>query len=302
MGGRLAKKLAANSAVTISSRKSVIPAELKLHNASGAVLHESLLKADTFPKGINTVIHMAALNEWDCVKYPSQAIRVNIDETRIILENSIAAGVQNFIYFSTAHVYASPLVGFIDETTRTVPQHPYAITHKAAEDYVMAACLQKKIHGIVVRLSNSFGAPVLPSVNRWTLLTNDLCRQAIEKQKMVLLSNGCQYRDFVCLADVENVIHAMVNRPKDFVKLIYNLGSGESMRVIDMARLIAKEYEALFNEKIDIHLPEGAVETKEESLSFSVERLLEQGCHIANKVDDEIRDLLLFCERHFVKA
>ncbi|HSC36826.1 MAG TPA: NAD(P)-dependent oxidoreductase, partial [Chitinophagaceae bacterium] len=115
VGGRIARKLSAGHQVIISSRNKVSPESLALHGRVQQAAHNDLLSKDTFPRDIDTVIHMAALNEHDCVRHPSEAIRVNIDETRIVLENSIAAGVQHFIYFSTAHVYASPLKGSITE-------------------------------------------------------------------------------------------------------------------------------------------------------------------------------------------
>lgn len=300
VGGRLAKALSKENNVIVSSRKAIGADQLAMHGPVSQVLHADILQKETFPLQISTVIHLAALNEWDCVSHPSEAIRVNIDETRIILENSIAAGAKQFIYFSTAHVYASPLKGKIDETMLPVPVHPYAITHKAAEDYVVAAALQKKIKGIIIRLSNSFGAPVLPTVNRWTLLANDLCRQAIEKKKLVLLSNGCQYRDFVCLADVENILRTIIEaNPERFNKIIYNLGAGSSMRVIDMANMIATCYQELFGEAIPVQLPDGAVATNEPALHFSVERLLSEGCAIGNSVTAELKGLLLFCSKYF---
>ena len=122
--------------------------------------------------------------------------------------------VERFIYFSTAHIYGAPLEGTITEKSLPSPVHPYAITHRAAEDYVIAAAKQKRIQGTVLRLSNSFGAPVSPHVNRWTLLANDLCRQAVEKGTITLRSNGCQYRDFICLTDVEEVMAKMLTNPK----------------------------------------------------------------------------------------
>ncbi len=301
VGARLTKKLSSQYNIIVSSRKKVEQEILNLHGDIKQVLHKKLLFPESFPENIDTIIHLAALNELDCVKYPSEAIQVNIDETRMILENAIASGVKNFIYFSTAHIYSSPLHGFINEETLPVPVHPYAITHKAAEDFVVAARLQKKINGIIIRLSNSFGAPVLSSVNRWTLLANDLCRQAIEKESLTLVSNGCQYRDFVCLTDVEEVIKVMMNRPEDFKKIIYNLGAGKSMSVIDLANAIALEYANLYSKDLAINLPIGAIEKDESALTFSIDSLLQEGCVIKNDIKAELHELLTFCHQNFSK-
>ena len=232
-----------------------------------------------FP-AVDTVIHLAALNEWDSVKFPSEAIRVNVDETRIILENSISAGVKRFIYFSTAHIYGAPLTGEVSETSLPRPVHPYAITHRAAEDYVLAASSsQKRINGIVLRLSNSFGAPVSADVNRWTLLANDLCRQAVEKGRLKLNSNGCQYRDFVCLTDVEDitVIDCGIGTLSLKHYSVYNVGSGLPLRIIDMARIIEQLCVTMLKKNVPIALPQDSRNTEEGKLEFSIDRLLSEG-------------------------
>jgi UDP-glucose 4-epimerase len=298
VGGRLARRLAQEHEVYISSRKKLDKPELRLYGNVTLVDHSALFDMETFP-AVDTVIHLAALNEWDSVKYPSEAIRVNVDETRIILENSIVRSVNRFIYFSTAHVYGSPLSGKINETTIPQPVHPYSITHRAAEDYVVAASRQNRINGIVLRLSNSFGAPVSADVNRWTLVANDLCRQAVEKGKMTLSTNGCQWRDFICLTDVEDILASMVERKHPLKQIIYNLGSGLPLRVIDLARVIEKLCITVLKKNIPVELPANAKETEEPKPDFSIDRLLEDGFRINNDVNLELEKLLQFCADHF---
>lgn len=301
MGGRLSRRLSEEHEVWASSRKPVEENILNLHGGIKRIDHAMLLQEATFPGSFDAVIHLAALNEIDCVKYPSEAIRVNIDETRIILENSIARKIDQFIYFSTAHVYGAPLVGSISEDTITRAVHPYSITHRAAEDYIVAATQQKKIQGTVIRLSNAFGAPVSPHVNRWTLLANDLCRQAVEKGKLTLRSNGCQYRDFICITDVEEVIAKMLTSPKPLSKIIYNLGSGISMRVIDMADMIIQTAVTVLQKNISLDLPADQIPSREPSLNYSVRRLLDEGYQIANDVNLELERLLQFCSENFAR-
>jgi len=299
-GGRIARRLAADYKVIVSSRTQPGAGMLALHHDPDYINHSELLEKKHFPEGIDTVIHMAALNERDCLSRPSEAIQVNIDQTRIILDNAISRGVSRFFYFSTAHIYGSPLQGLINESTLPAPQHPYAITHRAAEDYVVAATRQNKISGNVLRLSNSFGAPVTASVNRWTLLANDLAKQAVEKRSVSLVSNGCQFRDFITLEDVENAVFQMlaVDASK-FPDLIYNLGSGRSMRVIDMAERIISNYKELFGHTINIRLPQNAAPSVEPLLTYSNEQLLAAGIHLSNDVDKELKNLLKFCSENF---
>ena len=299
VGGRLTRRLSAEHEVWASSRHPVSETVLRLHGNVRRIDHAQLLDPDTFPAFIDTVIHLAAMNEMDCVKYPSEAIRVNVDETRKMLENSIQRGVSRFIYFSTAHIYGSPLQGNITETSLPVPVHPYAITHRAAEDYVVAATTQKKIKGIIFRLSNSFGAPVSPHVNRWTLVANDLCRQAVEKGALTLNSNGCQFRDFICLTDVEELIARLLTQVQHPEHIIYNLGSGVSMRVLDMADAIIRTAVTVLKKNIPLEIPAGVATTTEPLLNYSVDRLLSEGYEILNDVNMELEKLLQFCNDYF---
>jgi UDP-glucose 4-epimerase len=299
VGGRLTRRLSEEHEVWATSRNAVPETILRLHGNVKPIEHTKVLNANTFPASIDTVIHLAALNEIDCVKFPSEAIRVNVDESRIVLENSISHGVERFIYFSTAHIYGSPLQGDVSEDTLPFPIHPYAITHRAAEDYVLSASLQKRIKGTILRLSNSFGAPISRYVNRWTLLANDLCRQAVEKGRLTLKSNGCQFRDFICLSDVEEIVAAILMHNKELSHIIYNLGSGISVRVLDMADAIIKSAVPVLNKNIALDLPADSQPTQEPFFNYSVARLLSDGFHITNDVTLELNRLLEFCSEQF---
>src|SRR2546423_14306040 len=54
---------------------------------------------------VDTVIHLAAVNEIQSAKSPELALRVNGLGTLNLLRASMESGVRRFIYFSTAHVY-----------------------------------------------------------------------------------------------------------------------------------------------------------------------------------------------------
>src|SRR5215213_10179508 len=144
VGGRLTQYLSSikGNRIIALSRKAdqlaiELPENVKVMSPENYKGNESLLRST------DAIIHLASLNEHDCVKRPQQAIEVNIGETVQWLDLAQQAGINKFFYFSTAHVYAKPLHGFFDENSITKPVHPYAITHKCAEDYVLAYRLEK---------------------------------------------------------------------------------------------------------------------------------------------------------------
>ena len=75
-----------------------------------------------------------------------------------------------------------------------------------------------------------------------------------KKEAMHLSSNGCQYRDFICLEDVEAVVERMI-LIKKLKHKIYNLGSGISVRVIDMANSISTTAITVLKKNIPVHRP-----------------------------------------------
>ena len=100
------------------------------------ILNESSIVNCLKGKNIDIIIHLAALNEIDSMKDPKLALEVNTKGTYKLLDLACKAGIKNFIYFSTFHVYGDVLESVITEETPTRPFHPYAITHRAAEDFV----------------------------------------------------------------------------------------------------------------------------------------------------------------------
>lgn len=259
------------------------------------VLHPEAVMADTAEiRGADVFIHLAAMNENDCVKYPEKAIEVNIARTLQWLDLANNAGIPKFIYFSTAHVYGKPLEGHYDENTITRPVHPYAITHKCAEDYVLAYSSGKGMSNTVVRLTNSFGGAAFPTANRWTLLVSDLCRSAVNTGKMTLLGDGTQLRDFICLHDVcAATAHLMNLIDVKTSGQIFNLGAGHSISVWDMAMLVKHRAEEVLGRPIDLirKFPSGFESVK---LTISIEKLLSSGFTLKNDVECEINSTIQY--------
>jgi UDP-glucose 4-epimerase len=260
------------------------------------VLHPETFQQDTLLwKNVDAFIHLAALNENDCIKNPFQAIDVNISQPLQWLDAVYNAGIKTFVYFSTAHVYGKPLTGFYDESSLTVPVHPYAITHKCAEDYVLAYHVEKGMSNLVIRLTNSFGGPAFPTADRWTLLVNDLCRSAVTKSQMTLLSDGSQLRDFICLEDVCRAVDHLARRVSPEEKNpIYNLGSGTSMSVWDMAIMVKSIAETFLREPVELTRKEPGQPSEKYLLEIANTKLLKSGFVLRGSMEEEIKTTLLY--------
>lgn len=305
IGGRLANHLAGQPGykVTVTTRKNIsetisyqIPSHIQIiHGVSPSSMEEAIGKTDI-------VIHLAALNEIDSLKRPLEAIQVNVLESFIVLESAIKHKVKKFIYFSTAHVYGAPLRGVITEKIIPRPVHPYALTHHAFEDFVTAARDNKKIDALVLRLSNSFGRPSFLSADRWTLLVNDLCREAITKNQMTMKTAGLQQRDFICLLDVCRAVQYFIETANEkCLDGVFNLGGNNAMPVIEMANLIKERVRVLFDKEIMLSAPKASTAEMQEDylLQYDISKLLSTGFSLKNNIIDEIDNMLLFCNSHF---
>ena len=247
--------------------------------------------------GMDCIVHLAAMNEVYSTRDPVSALRANGLCSLQLLQAAQAVGVKRFIYFSTAHVYGVPLQGRVTETTLARPLHPYAITHRVTEDFVLAAHDTGRIEGVVLRLSNGFGAPMCAEVDRWTLLVNDLCRQAVTAGEMKLQSAGTQWRDFISLEDVARAVaHLVALERASLADGLFNLGD-RSASILEMAQRVANRAKILLGHEVPIRRPEGGEPAV--PLEYVSDKIKATGFSPVSRIDEEIDATLRLCLRVF---
>jgi UDP-glucose 4-epimerase len=297
VGGRLSKYFAEQGHEVISlSRQAGNFSEVNF--PSGIIVaHPDVVLADnSLIRRADVFIHLAAMNEHDCIRYPEKAIDVNITGTLRWLNAAHQTGIPKFVYFSTAHVYGKPLEGYFDESSLTRSVHPYAITHKCAEDYVLAYSIDMGMSNLVIRLTNAFGGPAFPTADRWTLLVNDLCRSAVKNQKMVLHSDGLQLRDFVALEDVCRAANHLFQLTNFEAEPIYNLGSGNSITVLTMALTIKAIAQDVLQVPVTLIRNADAGQMTRQ-LHIDNKKLVNSGFHLKNPMIDEIRSTIDYFQK-----
>lgn len=251
---------------------------------------------------VDIIIHTAGMNLIDSARNPRGSYDSNLINTISLIDLIPKKTRKKLIYFSTAHVYSNPLVGNLSENSLTTNVHPYASSHKAAEDYVLYQTLQERIDGVVLRLSNVFGYPMSPNTNCWMLVVNSLCKQAVEVGEMRLSSNGMQYRDFIQMKDLLSAIKLLLDL--DFRLLehrIFNLGGDYSVSIWDMANQVKRQAELILDKSIALYREEKSLNTDNSILLYSIERLKKIGFQPDNNHEKEISQLINFCTKHFSK-
>lgn len=301
LGGRIAVELAREPSFTVrlGSRRRRDPPDW-LPEAETVVA--DVLEPITLSKavtGVEAVVHLAALNAAACEASPREAVLVNTLGTLHALRAAIEAGVERFIYLSTAHVYGA-LTGHIMETTPPRPNSLYSITHYAAERFVLTAQDQQDIGGVAIRLSNGFGAPIHPEADCWSLLVNDLCRQAAISGQLRLRSSGRPLRNFITVSNVARAVRHVIDLPAPSLgDGLFNLGGQASSSAWEMAQLVAKRSGVVLGQVPTIARETTAMRGSAPNLTYHSERLMDSGFSLVVDSDAEVDRTLTLCRASF---
>lgn len=301
LGGRLASHLhQAGHKVVLGSRHAAAPPEW-LPRAAIATTDWSdaaaLVKACA---RIDVIVHAAGMDAAACAADPVAALECNGLGTARLVEAARQAGVRRFIYLSTAHVYANPLAGTITEDACPRNIHPYATSHLAGEFALAHAAGKGRMEGVILRLSNGFGFPMDRSANCWTIVVNDLCRQAIERGDLELKSSGLQKRDFIPVSEICRAIGYLSECALAPARTqIFNVGSGHSMSVLEMARHVQERCIAILGFQPELRTQAASASEHHHDLSFRVEKLQKHGFPLSMDSMAEIDALLAFCKASF---
>jgi UDP-glucose 4-epimerase len=250
-------------------------------------------------EGADAVIHLAGENEVVAANRPAAALAGTVTATERVAEACAATGVRRLVYTSTMHVYGARVVpgATLLEEMRVEPRSVYAISRLASE-HIAASRAAGAYELLVLRLTNTVGAPDHVSVDRWSLIVNDLCRQAATAGTLELRSDGMQWRDFVPLASVCNAIaFACETSGPTLAPGTYNLGSGMPRTVRSVAELIQDAFERETDERPPLHAPAPSGPPLE-PYHVSVERASEQGLVLGDPLEAAILDTVRFCLQH----
>jgi UDP-glucose 4-epimerase len=246
-------------------------------------------------EGIDTIVHLAGENEVLAAREPAAALAVTVVATERLVEAAARAGVTRLVYVSTVHVYGRRMVegATLTEDMRPEPRSSYAISRLASE-HVAAMLASEGSDLVVLRLTNSVGAPPHPSVDRWTLVANDLCRQGALGGRLELRTSGMQWRDFVAMADVCDFIAAASLAEEPVVPSgTYNLGSGTPTTVRGLAGLVQDAFERVTGERPDLKAP--APGDAPEPYLVSVARAREHGLQAWTPLEKAVEETARFC-------
>lgn len=187
-------------------------------------------------KGCNIIVNFAAQTHVDrSIKDSTPFIRTNVEGVRILLDAARRFRVKSFIHISTDEIYGDVKGGFSKETDKLLPNSPYAASKAAADLLCLSYYHTYNFPIIITRSSNNFGPCQYPEKVMPLFITN-----LIEGKKLPLYGDGKNIRDWLYVEDNCHGIDLILRKGKP--GQVYNIGGGNQIRNIDMAKAILKKF------------------------------------------------------------
>lgn len=211
-------------------------------------------------KGVKTLIHAAGVRDEDFAADPLKAYQKGSYATSKLLDAGISAGIDTFIYISTAHVYG-PLSKGIDENTPAGPISDYACAHYISEQIFKRAITKNpNARILILRPCAVYGLPEnLDHFIRWGLVPYRLPHMAATEGKIVLRKGSDQiYRNFVSAQCIANVIGDFIDQAAPGSVLTVNPMGHLDASILDFGKICADVYKDITGQDCPVTLDDSA--------------------------------------------
>ena len=200
------------------------------------------------------VVHCATSNDILSRDFGA-GIDLSVKGTHSLLQQAKAAGVTQFVFLSTIQVHGTELHGTITEDSPIVSETPYALNHFLGEETCrMFAKSWPETEITLLRPSNVYGVPGLPSANRSTLVPMCFVKQALEEGRITLRSSGRQTRNFVSTTEVAQACQRLLaGNATHGVRAVLAVSSWHAS-ILDMARMTARIHEEVFDVPLQVEV------------------------------------------------
>ena len=163
---------------------------------------------------VQTVLHFAAHTIVpESVREPLKYYGNNTCGTRSLLECCLEAGVQHFVFSSTAAVYGTPPGEYAEESTPTAPINPYGTSKLVSEWMLRDAAAASALKYVALRYFNVAGSDtggrIGQATHAATLLIKVACEAAVGKRAHLSIfgtdyptPDGTGVRDYIHVEDL----------------------------------------------------------------------------------------------------
>ncbi len=188
--------------------------------------------------GSEVVIHLASkINVQESFANPNLTKRVNVDGTKNLLEACKENQITNIIVASSAAVYGdcNDSNVHLSENSKTVPISPYGESKLEMEINVKEFSKMYQLNAVILRFFNIYGIGQSPE---YAGVITKFLQKIKENKSLEIFGDGLQTRDFVSIHDVMDSIFDTIANIEDKRGNIYNIASGKSISINDLAALM----------------------------------------------------------------
>jgi UDP-glucose 4-epimerase len=202
---------------------------------------------------IDTVLHFAAHTIVpESVSNPLKYYGNNTCATRNLLEQCDRAGVQHFVFSSTAAVYGIPAEGMAREESPTVPINPYGLSKLMSEWMLRDLAAASKLRYVALRYFNVAGADpggrIGHSAPTATLLVKVACQVAAGARPELSIfgtdyptPDGTGVRDYIHVEDLAAAhLRALDYLSAGGSSTTLNCGYGHGYSVREVLQMVEK--------------------------------------------------------------
>ena len=211
-------------------------------------------------EGIGSILHFAAHTIVpESVSDPLKYYGNNTCDSRNLLECANEAGVEHFIFSSTAAVYGLPPDGKASEDTATAPINPYGTSKLMTEWMLRDLSAATNLRHVALRYFNVAGCDpdgrIGQSTEKATLLTKVACETAVGKRQQVSVfgtdyatPDGTGVRDYIHVEDLADAhLKALNYLRNDGHSVTLNAGYGHGYSVREVLAAVEKANGAALN-------------------------------------------------------
>ncbi|SEP22866.1 UDP-glucose 4-epimerase GalE [Trujillonella endophytica] len=214
----------------------------------GSVLDRRLVESVLSGHDVQSVVHLAAKKRVEeSVCRPTLYYRENVEGLRVLLEAATHAGVESFVFSSSAAVYGAPDVDRVDEDVECRPVNPYGRTKLVGEWMVADTARATGLRYANLRYFNVAGTAAPELTDRGESSLVPLVFRQLARQRAPRIfgddydtADGTCIRDFVHVADIASahVAAARALTSGAVEELTANIGRGAGISVLEMVEII----------------------------------------------------------------
>lgn len=202
-------------------------------------------------KRYDIIYHLAAETGTNQSMYEiSRYNKTNIDATIFLLNfylQNVKYAPDKIILTSSRAVYGEALIDGNNiiaskEDDKLSPVSIYGL-NKMYQEHLFKILLDCKINYTILRFQNVYG-PYQSLHNSYTGVLNIISKQLLFDSDVSIFENGLPSRDFVYISDVVDSLILAIN---DNQNQTYNVGTGISTTILEVAQILKKLYQSNSN-------------------------------------------------------